>query len=279
MNTTPECSIYGKLTKLPPIDFNTQFTNSLQALTFLPKENEAFNHSQLFSSLELFLKNELHLQKVQLESDLQYIKNQVSEHALSKQFKSQVNSDLVQAQQNLSQLEGKHLPLTDLLKVLGRGEFRDYILTSIENYLIYLANRELSAFCQGRYRLKSVSTSHGHEIFVEDTFFIKGQSSHYRKMASLSGGETFLVGLALALGLSELFVGNAEIESFFIDEGLGSLDADSLQETLEGLQLLASKGKQVGIISHIPSLNEQLPAHFQISKNAKGNSQIEVHYN
>ncbi|HAZ14851.1 MAG: hypothetical protein A2X86_20970 [Bdellovibrionales bacterium GWA2_49_15] len=261
--------------KLTLDDFNEGFKTSVQSLTFIAQKDEALNPQQLFSSLDLFLKNELAQQKIQIESDLAFLKNQLKEDSVARQFQSQVIVDLGQVKHALDELMGRYLPLTDLLKVLGRGEFRDYILTSIEDYLIHLANRELAAFCQGRYRLLAGASSHGHEFFVQDTFFIAGnKSGHRRKMASLSGGETFLVGLALALALSELFKGNAEIESFFIDEGLGSLDADSLQETLEGLQLLASQGKQVGIISHIPSLNDQLPTHFQITKNAKGSSTI-----
>ncbi|MBI2520793.1 MAG: SMC family ATPase [Bdellovibrio sp.] len=267
--------------KLIHDDFNDLFKTTIQALTFIPQKEEVFNPQQFFSALDLFIKNELKQQKAQLLSDMTLLKNQISETSLAEQFQLQVKTELAQIQKALSDLENQYGPLSDLLKVLGRGEFRDYILTSIESYLIQLANHELSSFCQGRYRLVALTVSHGHEIFIQDTFFnmsdrLERPRDYTRKVASLSGGETFLVGLALALGLSELFKGNAEIESFFIDEGLGSLDADSLQETLEGLQLLASKGKQVGIISHIPSLNDQLPTHFQITKNAKGTSTIEM---
>ncbi|MEK6623509.1 MAG: AAA family ATPase, partial [Bdellovibrionota bacterium] len=222
------------ISELAHIDFNDLFKTTIRSLTFIPQKDEIFNPQQFFPSLDLFLKNELGQQKTQLISDLAYLRNQIKENSCAEQFQSQVNMDLTHLKQVLTELENKYLPLTDLLKVLGRGEFRDYILTSIENYLIHLANRELALFCQGRYRLLVITNSHGHEIFIQDTYFmLENRTAHrpeHRKIASLSGGETFLVGLALALGLSELFKGNAEIESFFIDEGLGSLDADSLQE-------------------------------------------------
>jgi|GEM_PF-7084111 len=164
-----------------------------------------------------------------------------------------------------------------LFKAIGKNEFRDYLLTHLEHALIIRANKELESFFQGRYQLV---TRFGQDIQIFDTLFWSPEHKDYhsqcRKISSLSGGETFLVGLALGLALSDLFQGGPEIESFFIDEGFGGLDPESLQETFEGLQILAARGKQVGIISHVETLNLQVPVRFEIQKSGKGVSFIQI---
>jgi exonuclease SbcC len=89
-------------------------------------------------------------------------------------------------------------------------------------------------------------------------------------MKSLSGGESFLISLALALGLSDLASKNRPINTLFIDEGFGSLSPDALEMAINTFENLQEQGKIIGIISHVDALKERIPVQIQVSK--KGNS-------
>ena len=102
------------------------------------------------------------------------------------------------------------------------------------------------------------------------------QADTVRPMASLSGGESFLVSLALALGLSELAGYKARIESLFIDEGFGTLDPDSLNTALDALERLQHSGKMIGIISHVADLKERIGTQIRVQPGAGGNSTVRV---
>jgi len=103
------------------------------------------------------------------------------------------------------------------------------------------------------------------------------QGDLLRSVETLSGGESFLVSMALALGLSDLAARNIKINSLFIDEGFGSLDPDTLDmaiTTLEKLQ--AEDGKTIGIISHVDTLKERIVCQVKVNKGGNGYSSIEV---
>jgi exonuclease SbcC len=98
-----------------------------------------------------------------------------------------------------------------------------------------------------------------------------------RTVRSLSGGETFLVSLALALGLASLSAAGASVESLFIDEGFGTLDRDTLDIAINALDALHATGRKVGIISHVDGLAEHLGAELRVVKLGGGRSRIEAH--
>ena len=158
--------------------------------------------------------------------------------------------------------------------VLGRDEFTRFAISMIEDQLILMANRELEKLCDGRYVLfqQEVNKTRGPEFFIRDLW----RSSAERPLQSLSGGETFMVSLAMALGLAEMSRGQTEINTFFIDEGFGTLDQDSLEEVLNTLMNIRSRGKQIGIISHIKELTDRLPIRLQLNKNQLGESNLEI---
>jgi exonuclease SbcC len=85
-----------------------------------------------------------------------------------------------------------------------------------------------------------------------------------------------LASLALALGLSELASGNTRIDSLFIDEGFGSLDGDTLETAMSALERLQSTGKTIGVISHVPAMQERIPAQIKVTKGAGGCSRIQI---
>lgn len=97
-----------------------------------------------------------------------------------------------------------------------------------------------------------------------------------RSIHSLSGGESFLVSLALALGLSSLSAHNCRIDSLFIDEGFGTLDAHTLEVALDTLDSLQGEGRQIGIISHVPGMAERIGVEVRVEPQSAGRSRVRV---
>ena len=137
-------------------------------------------------------------------------------------------------------------------------------------HLVNLANRHLQKLSD-RYQLQKRQGA-----CVEMDIVDRYQADAVRSLESLSGGETFLVSLALALGLSDLARRNHPIDSLFIDEGFGTLDADTLDTALAALETLQAGGKTIGIISHVEALKERLTTQIQVRKNDSGNSTLAV---
>jgi exonuclease SbcC len=102
------------------------------------------------------------------------------------------------------------------------------------------------------------------------------QADVVRPMTTLSGGESFLVSLALALGLSDLASRKVQINSLFIDEGFGTLDSDTLDVAISALENLQANGKTIGIISHVEALKERIVTQIQVSKQSGGSSKIRI---
>lgn len=102
------------------------------------------------------------------------------------------------------------------------------------------------------------------------------QGEDVRSVNGLSGGETFLVSLALALGLSSLSSKDTRVESLFIDEGFGTLDPDTLDTALDALDALQATGRKVGVISHVPGLAEHIGVQVNVVKLGNGKSRIDV---
>lgn len=139
--------------------------------------------------------------------------------------------------------------------------------------LTELANKHLAQLTERYSILKSKDKDLGLEI--EDHY----QADATRPMATLSGGESFLVSLALALGLSDLASHKVQINTLFIDEGFGTLDADTLDVAISALENLQAKGKSVGIISHVEALKERIGTQIQVEKQPGGSSKIKIqHY-
>lgn len=164
-----------------------------------------------------------------------------------------------------------------LFEVLGKDELRTFVLSLVEESLIVQTNEELQKLCQGRYEIvhQTKSMKMAPEFYMLDKFREGGK----RKVSTLSGGETFMVSIAMALGLAEMTRGQAEIDSLFIDEGFGTLDQDSLEDVLDMLQQIQTRGLMVGIISHIKPLTSALPVNLVLNKKSDGTSGISVQRN
>jgi exonuclease SbcC len=108
------------------------------------------------------------------------------------------------------------------------------------------------------------------ELTVIDAY----QAGEVRSTANLSGGETFIISLALALGLSAMASKKVQIDSLFLDEGFGTLDEESLEVALETLSTLQQNGKIIGIISHVPLLKERIDVQLHLHAGLDGRSTI-----
>ncbi|WP_404387946.1 AAA family ATPase [Ligilactobacillus animalis] len=214
--------------------------------------------------------NEELSQAKQAEAKLQQTVAEL-EHKYSSNTKcyQQVKKLFEQQQAEFTQL-GQLKELVDV--VTGKGEqklgFERYILQTYLKEVLITANARLAHLTNGRYELclnedtGRGASSTGLELDIYDDNAGKRRSVH-----TLSGGESFLAALALALALGEVIQkksGGIEIEALFVDEGFGSLDQEALRVALETLQTIEGKNRMVGIISHVTELQAQLPYQLQV---------------
>ncbi len=164
-----------------------------------------------------------------------------------------------------------------LMDVLGQDDLRTYALSMVEAALVRQTNHELEKLCGGRYEIQHNSRKGkpAPEFWIIDRW----RDGLLRKVTTLSGGETFMVSLAMALALAEMARGRADVDCFFIDEGFGTLDEDSLDGVLEMLQQVRSRGKQIGLITHVRALSSRLPLNLHVQKDVRGNSSLGVVWN
>ena len=159
--------------------------------------------------------------------------------------------------------EGEHQLWQHLNGLIGSADgakYRKFAQGLTLDHLVHLANRQLERL-HGRYLLARKSVGEL-ELEVIDTW----QADVARDTRTLSGGESFLVSLALALALSDLVSHKTSIDSLFLDEGFGTLDGETLDIALDALDSLNASGKMIGIISHVEALKERIPVQLKVSK-------------
>lgn len=152
--------------------------------------------------------------------------------------------------------------LNQLIGSADGAKYRKYAQGLTLAQLIVLANRQLQQL-HSRYQLCRKPEAEL-ELLVVDSW----QAESRRDIKTLSGGESFLVSLALALALSDLVSHKTSIESLFLDEGFGTLDPETLETALTALDSLQSRGKMIGIISHVEALKERIPLQIKVIKQA-----------
>ncbi|WP_116475367.1 AAA family ATPase [Zobellella maritima] len=165
-------------------------------------------------------------------------------------------ADIVAQRQQLQLWE----QLNHLIGSADGAKYRRFAQGLTLEHLVLLANQHLIRL-HGRYRLARKAGGEL-ELAVIDTW----QADVARDTQTLSGGESFLVSLALALALSDLVSSKTRIDSLFLDEGFGTLDAETLEVALDALDALNASGKMIGVISHIEALKERVPVQIKLSK-------------
>jgi exonuclease SbcC len=170
-------------------------------------------------------------------------------------------------------IEDRWAKLAELIGSADGKKFRNYAQQFTLDVLLGYANTHLAQLAR-RYRLERVASMAGPSLalMVRD----QDMGGEVRSVNSLSGGESFLVSLALALGLASLSSNRVKVESLFIDEGFGSLDSDTLGVAMDALDALQSLGRKVGVISHVQEMTERIATKVLVRPAGGGSSAITV---
>lgn len=215
-----------------------------------------------------------------LETSLQTLEAQLREAAERQgALRQQLTQDCHQRQEQqalVAQIAAGQQALADwseLNALIGSRDgdrFRKFAQGLTLDNLVWLANQQLERL-QGRYQLQR-KAGDALELEVLDTW----QADSVRDTRTLSGGESFLVSLALALALSDLVSHKTRIDSLFLDEGFGTLDAQTLDVALDALDALHASGKTIGVISHVEAMKERIPVQIKVRKlNGLGVSRLD----
>jgi exonuclease SbcC len=170
-------------------------------------------------------------------------------------------------------VEDRWAKLAELIGSADGKKFRNYAQQFTLDVLLGYANTHLAQLAR-RYRLERVASNAGPSLalVVRD----QDMGGEVRSVNSLSGGESFLVSLALALGLASLSSNRVKVESLFIDEGFGSLDSDTLGVAMDALDALQSLGRKVGVISHVQEMTERIATKVMVRPGGGGSSAVTV---
>ncbi|CAH0183033.1 Nuclease SbcCD subunit C [Massilia sp. Bi118] len=170
-------------------------------------------------------------------------------------------------------IEERWARMAELIGSADGKKFRNYAQQFTLDVLLGYANIHLAQLAR-RYRLERVASQAGPSLalMVRD----QDMGGEIRSVNSLSGGESFLVSLALALGLASLSSNRVKVESLFIDEGFGSLDSDTLGVAMDALDALQSLGRKVGVISHVQEMTERISTKVLVRPAGGGSSAITV---
>ncbi|MCX2315938.1 exonuclease subunit SbcC [Klebsiella quasipneumoniae] len=194
------------------------------------------------------------------------IRQQLRQDAESRQHQQALGRQIAEA----AQLADDWGYLNSLIGSSTGDRFRKFAQGLTLDNLVWLANQQLNRL-HGRYLLQR-KASEALELEVVDTW----QADAVRDTRTLSGGESFLVSLALALALSDLVSHKTRIDSLFLDEGFGTLDSETLDTALDALDALNASGKIIGVISHVEAMKDRIPVQIKVKKiNGLGYSRLD----
>lgn len=242
--------------------------------TLQERSNQLTRHSQHPDKTDVSQENieQLKLNTISLKQKIEELNHE----------KTEISVTLRNQQQNSGQAESLRLELEQQSYVMEQWGKLDDLIGSQSGYkfkeiaqgytldiLLGYANKQLKELT-ARYKLQRVPNELALQIIDHD------MCDEVRSVYSLSGGESFLVSLALALGLSSFSSQNHHEENLFIDEGFGTLDAETLQIVMEALERLRSQGRKVGVISHVREMAERIPVQIFINKSGNGKSKVKI---
>ena len=170
-------------------------------------------------------------------------------------------------------VEQRWARMAELIGSADGKKFRNYAQQFTLEVLLGYANAHLNQLAR-RYQLERIANLANPSLglLVRD----QDMGGEMRSVHSLSGGESFLVSLALALGLASLSSNRVRVESLFIDEGFGSLDAETLRVAMDALDGLQSMGRKVGVISHVQEMTDRIATKILVRPSAGGKSAVMV---
>ena len=243
-----EQEIDAKTIELEQIRLELETENTQVATEFNPEQLTA----QLKSVTEKLAIADLEVQR------LERLLNE------QKQFQQKADAILIQLQ---DQEEITRLCKAEAAQIAEESSmaFRRRVQKRVADRLLSQTNAVLEKV-SGRYYLRQTPSEQGLALEIEDTY----QGNVHRLPKTLSGGESFVVSLALALGLSELANDGKSVDSLFLDEGFGNLDAETLYTVISTLEGLHTHGKTVGVISHVEGVQKRFKAQLQVVKQPNG---------
>ena len=180
----------------------------------------------------------------------------------------ELNAECIRQQENFSNWAG----LNNLIGTQNGSKFRNFAQKITLSMMINLANVQLRKL-SGRYLLTMNLDDKKNSLAL--SVIDNEQAGQIRPTENLSGGERFIISLALALGLSQLSGNNTRVDSLFLDEGFGSLDDEALSTALDALGEIRSEGRMIGIISHVQALKERIATQINVIPKSEGISIIE----
>lgn len=244
----------------------TQYTASLDMIQ-KKLDKEGARKMAVESSEELSYQIlEARKQKDQLAQALSAALERLEHHnALEKEYQQKISE--LEKQQNIC--DRIHAEKR-FFETAGEAEIKMRVRELLLEHLLENSNKHLGEL-SGRYYLRRRDTQ-GLALEIEDVL----QHRAHRPVNTLSGGESFLVSLSMALGLSDMTGNGRKIESLFIDEGFGCLDDEILYNVLSTLKDLKNNGKMVGVISHVKKLEDEIPTKIRIISMPGGVSRLEV---
>lgn len=255
-------------------------------------EQETAFVQQRLALLDAQLKEQATIDLNQLETaylQLQTVIEELQQETVRKQEKVNGNQRLFDELQVIYQKNVEELAQLGQLQQLAEtinGEnvkktsLERYVLQQFLTEILEVANERLARLTRGRYQFEladkvgSYRSSTGLEIDIYDD-----NAGQVRRAHTLSGGESFIAALALAISLADVIqqrAGGIEIEALFIDEGFGSLDEESLEMAMEALEMIENEGRMIGIISHVRELRARILQQVFVETNGSGQSRIRI---
>ena len=219
-------------------------------------------------------KEEVQPELDRLTADASALHGQVIHHATRLQTDAELRQTWTGLLAQIEVAQRDHDDWQHLNGLVGSANgqlFRRFAQGLTLDRLVYLANKHLRSLDGGHFSVARGATDLG--LVVEDAW----DAGARRDASTLSGGESFLVSLALALGLSDLVSQNIQIDSFFLDEGFGTLDPDALAQAMDAIESLNASGKLIGVISHVDAIKDRIPVQIKVVPTSRpGSSRLEL---
>ena len=251
-------------------------------------QQQVVSNGEAIAQYEIELKNQPQIDQQQLKDALAKISEQIAYevrqqerllHEITQNRRIHTEASFLLS--SIAQVAQQHT-LVKRLSELSRGNndwkmsFETYVLVTYFLQVLEMANQRLLKMTGGRYYfLRHTEAGDKRKAAGLDLDIMDNYTGRARAVNSLSGGEGFKASLALALGLSDTVqhtAGGMELNTILIDEGFGTLDSDSLENTIACLLELQQHGRLVGVISHVAELKEQIPAWLTVSATEKGSN-------
>jgi exonuclease SbcC len=250
----------------------TALETDIEAMTAQLEQNNALLQAELAQADTTLSNEEVEVQLRSLAEKIDIARQEVQrlERILKEQAQRKQQHDAVLARlHDQEAITAQCLAEAQQITAESGMEFRRRVQRQVADRLLAQTNEILEKI-SGRYYIRQKPSEQGLALEIEDTY----QANVRRLPRTLSGGESFIVSLALALGLSELANNGKAVDSLFLDEGFGNLDAENLYTVISTLESLHTHGKIVGVISHVESVQKRFKTQLQVVKKPNGMGEL-----